>query len=51
LVVTGFFRQVRDPLGENRFLQTGKGDENSKEKIQAMLYIRKKVHAKWLVHS
>jgi hypothetical protein len=28
------------PLSENRFLQTSKGAENTKEKIQAVLYER-----------
>jgi hypothetical protein len=27
------------PLAENRYLHAGKGAENTKEKIQAMLYI------------
>jgi predicted adenine nucleotide alpha hydrolase (AANH) superfamily ATPase len=42
LLKTGFFKQVRElkiqrknlggPLAENRFLQAGKGAENTKEK-------------------
>jgi hypothetical protein len=37
LVGTFFHRRISS-LGENRFLQTGKGAENTKEKSRAVLY-------------
>jgi hypothetical protein len=36
-------------LAENRFLQAGNGAENTKEKIQAMLYTSQKVHGIFVV--
>jgi hypothetical protein len=32
------------PLAEDRFLQAGKGAENTKEKIQAVLHVGLKSH-------
>jgi hypothetical protein len=32
-------QQQKIPLAENRFLQAAKGAENTKEKIQAVLYV------------
>jgi len=34
-----FFHPKRSPLAGNRFLQAGKGAENTKAKIQAVLYV------------